>query len=246
MTRWDQRAAETLHRCAARLRDRGVIDWLHTSTRAMWEPNAARYEPSELLDTSRGIATMAMENLRERLLADYRATDSTWRQRGVRLSIPQGSLLIQVGDTNLHIVKARGVHIHEPTWSEFNWDASLTRRAAASRNSTVYDPAPPTPPSQLALPMPAGADGGHARGLLREVFVVWAGDSTGRTAGWVGFPCLNQERWLAVQPVWRDDVSARAAVPDLAVPRVDGPSFNERPAPEAVVALKRGKGKVQP
>lgn len=239
MTEWDPYALAALHHRAEALRDHHVISWIEQTTQQMWRPNAARYEPSELSDTTRGIATMAMENLRERLLADYRSADSPWRQRGVRVTVPQGSLLIQAAATNVHLVKARGVHVHDPTWSEFAWDSSITRSAAAASNTAVYRPAASQPDDQLAIPLHHHTDDAQASQLLREVFLVWGGDTAGRTAGWIGFPCTDKQRWLAVEALWRDDDMDTSADLNASGRALDGPSFSARPAPEAVVALKR-------
>jgi hypothetical protein len=52
------------------------VRWIVASTRVVWRPNAERYEPSHLFDTPRGVAGLTGENLRERMLAGYRAADS--------------------------------------------------------------------------------------------------------------------------------------------------------------------------
>src|SRR4051794_7830924 len=126
----------------------------------MWRPNAERYEPSHLFDTPRGVAALSLENLRERMLAEYRAAYSPWRARGVRVTVPHGSLLIEVGDLAVHVVKAPGVQIREPEWKRFFWDGSETRRAAAERNGWANVLPPPPMEGQLAFDfevIPAGA-----------------------------------------------------------------------------------------
>jgi hypothetical protein len=61
----------------------------------------------------------------------------------------------------------------------------------------------------------------------------------GLTAGWLGLPRLGRPRWLAVIPLWRDDVARMDDGADD-VPRLPtGPAFSERDAPEACVSLKR-------
>src|SRR3954453_5576484 len=114
MRDWDPGASTALHGCKRALEERDIVRWLREVTRAMWRPNAERYEPSHLFDTPRGVAVLALENLRERMLAEYRAADSPWRARGVRLTVPHGSLRIEVGDLVLHMVKAPGVRLREP------------------------------------------------------------------------------------------------------------------------------------
>ena len=90
MPEWDLTALAALHDCKQELEERGVLRWLRDTTRAMWRPNAERYEPSQIFDTPRGVAGLAAENLRERMLAEYRSAGSPWRARGVRLSVPRG------------------------------------------------------------------------------------------------------------------------------------------------------------
>src|SRR4051812_49649393 len=74
----------------------------------MWRPNAERYEPAHLFDTPRGVAGLAWENLRERMLAEYWAAESQWRGQGGRLTPPRGALLIPARDLAGDAVKAPG------------------------------------------------------------------------------------------------------------------------------------------
>src|SRR5918911_1548326 len=67
--------------------------------------------------------------------AEYRAAYHPWRARGVRVSVPHGSLLIHAGDLAVHVIKAPGVQLREPEWNGFIWDTSGTRHAAAIRNA---------------------------------------------------------------------------------------------------------------
>src|SRR4051812_4303792 len=140
----------------------------------MWRPNAERYEPSHLFDTPRGVAALALENLRERMLAEYRAADSPWRARGVRLTLPHGSLLIEVAEMAVHIVKAPGVRLHEPEWTHFFWDTSATRHAAAARNAGANALPPPPIEGQLAFDFEIPGSG---LPVYRDLFFVWAGDA---------------------------------------------------------------------
>ena len=230
-------ALAALHDRKQELEEREVLRWLRDATRAMWRPNAERYEPSYLFDTPRGVAGLSWENLRERMLADYRAAYSPWRARGVRLTVPHGSLLIQAGDLAVHVIKAPGVRLREPEWDRFAWDTGATRRGAAARNAAMDALPPPPMEGQLAFDFEIPWSG--VCPAWREVFFVWAGDAMGLTAGWLGLPRLGRPRWLAVTPLWRDDT---IRVDDGAddVPRLPaGPSFAERDAPEAPVSLKR-------
>jgi hypothetical protein len=238
---WDVTALAAVYDCKQELEEREVVRWLRDATRAMWRPNAERYEPSHLFDTPRGVAGLAWENLRERMLAEYRAAHSPWRGRGVHLTVPHGSLLIQAGDLAVHVIKAPGVRLREPEWNRFVWDTSATRHAAAVRNAGMDALPPPPMEGQLAFDFEIPWSG--VCPAWRELFFVWAGDSMGLTAGWLGLPRLGRQRWLAVTPLWRDDV---ARVDDGAddVPRLPtGPAFSERDAPEAPVSLKRNPKK---
>jgi hypothetical protein len=233
---WDVTALAVLHDCRETLEEHEVVRWLRDTTRAMWRPNAERYDPSHLFDTPRGIAGVAWENMRERVLADYRAARSPWRTRGVRVTVPHGSLLIQVRDVALHVVKAPGVGLREPEWTEFVWSTSVTRRAAAARNAALDALPPPPIEGQLAFDFEIPWSG--LSPAWREFFLVWAGDAMGLTAGWLGLPNLGRPRWLAVTPLWRDDAApvdvATADVPS----RPPGAAFSERDVPQAPVSLK--------
>src|SRR4051794_41313233 len=96
----------------------------------MWRPNAERYEPSYLFDTPRGVAGLARENLRERMLAEYRTGLSPWWARGGRLTVPHGSLLIEAADPAQHRIKAPGAPLHEPESNSFHWDTIPQPHAA--------------------------------------------------------------------------------------------------------------------
>ena len=237
MSEWDVTALAALHDCKQELEDRHVVRWLRDTTRAMWRPNAERYEPSHLFDTPRGMAGLAWENLRERMLAEYRAAHSPWRSRGVHLSLPHGSLLLRAGDLAVHVIKAPGVRLREPEWSRFAWDTSATRHAAAVRNAGIDALPPPPIEGQLAFDfdLPVSAPSPD----YRELFFIWAGDAMGLTAGWLGFPRLGRPRWLAVTPLWRDDIARWDDATGDAPRPSPGPAFSERDAPEATVSLKR-------
>src|SRR4051794_35619724 len=208
MSEWDLTALAALHDCKQELEERNVLRWLRDTTRAMWRPNAERYEPRYLFDTPRGVATLAWENLRERMLAEYRAAYSPWRARGVRLTIPRGSLLIHAGDLAVHVIKAPGVHLREPEWNRFVWDTSGTRHAAAIRNAGMDGLPLPEIEGQLAFDFKIPWSG--VCPSWRELFFVWAGDAMGLTAGWLGLPGLGRARWLAVTSLWRDDAAGVA------------------------------------
>jgi hypothetical protein len=234
---WDVTALAALHDCRQALEERDVVRWLRDTTRAMWRPNAERYEPSHLFDTPRGVAGLAWENLRERMLAEYRAAGSPWRSRGVRLSVPHGSLLIQVGELGVHVVKAPGVRLREPEWTQFFWDSSSTRHAAAARNAGIQALPPPPIEGQLAFEFEIPWSG--VCPVWREVFFVWAGDAMGMTAGWLGLPHLGRPRWLAVTPLWRDGAARVDGPSDDVPPLPIGPPFSEREIHQAPVSLKQ-------
>lgn len=237
MRDWDPAALIALHECKQALEERDVVRWLREVTRAMWRPNAERYEPLHLFDTPRGVAGLAAENLRERMLAQYRAVSSPWRSRGIRLTVPHGSLLIEVGGLAVHVVKAPGLQLREPDWASFVWDSSVTRAAAAARNGGTYTLPPPPIEGQLAFDFEVVPAGGNP--VYRELFFVWAGDVIGLTAGWLGLPRSGRQRWLAVTPLWRDDAATlEPAAGDLPRPPT-GAAFSEREAPRPALSLKR-------
>jgi hypothetical protein len=240
MSAWDGVALAALGNCRQALEERDVVRWLRDVTRAMWRPNAERYEPSQLFDTPRGVAALSWENFRERMLAEYRAADSPWRSRGIRLTVPHGSLLIEVDDLAVHVVKAPGVRLREPEWASFAWDTSATRHAAAARNAG--EDALPPPPIRGQLAFDFEMPSTRARPVYRDLFFVWAGDAMGLTAGWLGLPRLRPPRWLAVTPLWRDDAAVLDATHADVPRRPTGAAFSELEAPQATVSLKRRPG----
>src|SRR4051794_33287724 len=242
MRDWDPAALTALQECKQALAERDVVRWLREATRAMWRPNAERYEPSHLFDTPRGVAGLAAENLRERMLAEYRAAGSLWRTRGLRLTVPHGSLRIEVADLAVHVVKAPGVQLREPEWTGFVWDASATRHAAAARNAGSHVLPPPPIEGQLAFDFEVVPAGGNP--VYRELFFVWAGDAIGLTAGWLGLPRLGRQRWLAVTPLWRDDAATLAPAAGDAPRAPGGAAFSQRHAPRPAVSLKRREGEL--
>src|SRR3954467_2230282 len=151
MRDWDPGASTALHECKRALEERDSVRWLREVTRAMWRPNAERYEPAHLFDTPRGVAGLAWENLRERMLAQYWAAESQWRGQGVRLTAPRGSLLIQAGDLAVHVIKAPGVGLREPEWLDFVWGTGATRHAAPPRTPDFAPLPPPPMEGQLAF-----------------------------------------------------------------------------------------------
>ncbi|HEX2073986.1 MAG TPA: hypothetical protein VHF92_09390 [Geodermatophilus sp.] len=237
MRDWDATALAALHDCKETLEERDVLHWLRAATRAMWRPNAERYEPTYLFDTPRGVAALAWENFRERMLAEYRAAATRWWDRGVRLTVPHGSLLIQVADLAVHVVKAPGVRLREPEWATFVWNTSGVRHAAAARNAGDNALPPPPMEGQLAFDFDIPSSGWCP--VYREVFFVWAGDDMGLTAGWLGLPRLGRPRWLAVIPLWRDDEADVGAATGDVPRRPSGAAFSELEAPRPQVSLKR-------
>src|SRR4051812_49739905 len=107
----------------------------------MWRPNAERYEPAHLFDTPRGVAGLAWENLRERMLAEYWAAESQWRGQGGRLTAPRGGLLIQAGGLAGDVIKGPGGGVWGPGGVGFVWGTRGPRPAGG-----------PPKPHSLALP----------------------------------------------------------------------------------------------
>lgn len=234
---WDALASARLTEIVAGLREEGVIEMFERIVSRIWKVNVDRYEPSEVGDTNRSLGITANENIRTLVLREsWTDGNPAGLGRGVHVTAPNDSLLVQAGGVRLHVMKsAPAITLTEPRWdSEFGWKGeSDVRIEAATANAAAYS-------NFLAVPgglfedMRPPAD--HVANL-REVILVWSGGWTNpETGGWVGLPILSDRPWLAVQNVWwhgSGGLESRSRDNDR-----PGDTFSDRAVPSPVVIVR--------
>ncbi|MDN5748980.1 MAG: hypothetical protein L0H64_10775 [Pseudonocardia sp.] len=238
MTEYDAQVAEWAEAKVVELRVLGVAQLLRQTVGRTWRRNADGYDPNAG-DTARSLGVTQSENLRELMLREYHDHQELWRTRGVTVSAPEQSLLVNAAGLALHPMKARTNTEQDPQWDAMRWsERSLVRRTAARENRAGYVPA-------FATPFPGMETMGQNPDVLGHTMVVYRGDlATGRTAGWFAVPSADEagqesnHPWMAVTALWRDEGDAgRAARPEGGDP-ASLTRFDTRPAPEAPVTLK--------
>ena len=236
MNQWDEQASEHLAVLVERLRSAGVADLLRDDMRSLWQANMQRYEPSELGDTARAFGFLAAENISKRIQKKCEDPASEWSVRGVKVSTPDNSLLIQTCGVDLHIMKAQGHDSRTPDFDAgFDWSSdSATRLASAKRNSARYIPVG----EQTTL-------FGYRSSRLNPVkcvdlFLVWSGEiPTGLTAGWFGLPSAGTRSWMAVEKLWWDEPHDGPLHGLRRNPTPTGPDgFEDRATPTPQIGLK--------
>lgn len=213
VTAWDSAAARRLDSIVTRLRTEGVAGALAADAHRVWQFNLKRYEPTEIGDTPQSLGFTCAANLREQIL--QRSAAGGFAET-VRVSEPDGSLLVRVGDVGVQVMKAPPSRERLPRWSAFSWAEadSRARWRAAGRNSLAYLPvesdqdgrAHPLGSAETPLWGPS-ADAS----TLCDAIVVWSADHDSRlTAGWVGLPSAESPPWFAVASLWWDEDDGRS------------------------------------
>lgn len=220
----------------------GFVDFAHELVGGVWRTNLERYEPEELGDTVRSLGQLSAANITE--LASRRlSNDRSWRDRGFHVSTPDSALLVQHRGLSIRFVKAPPHSGLAPDWAhDFNWrTGSGARYEAAEANTRVLGGAGFQQQITPLFELEETRSG--VRGC-RDVFLVWAGtESPGsRTAGWLGLPHLGPSKWLAVEPLWKDEPgSAGAELNSNPKGPASAPSLDE-PAPVRI-ASKRNRSR---
>lgn len=232
---WDATALEHLEGAVVAMRRLGMVDVLHEATVRSWAANCARFDPEHLYDDARTLGFTASSNLANRVYDEV----------GVRRLLPgvtahqdYTAVVVTWEGWRLRLVKAPAARARQPRFAaDFNWHTRETRLAAAQRNAAAYRP----PSRELGsdplfeLPMPDAA--GQVKGC-RDLFLLWGGEITTQlTAGWVGLPTTDVNRWLAVAPLWWDRPQSGSGV---TIPRPDDApvvSFGDE-APVPTIRLK--------
>lgn len=240
MDQWDPAAGERLQDIVGQLRAAGVIEVFEQTIAHVWRANVARYEPSDLGDTTRSLGVTATENIRELMLRQrWSPAQSGDLGQDVHVTAPNDSLLIVSSGVNIRSKKAMSmVNLAEPNWDGFDWtNESDVRQAAARNNRARYNPFQIGSGTLFDGVLPVE---GNPKALC-DVLLVWAGGSSAPyTGGWIGLPTLGADRpWLAVQRLWwhRDDGNGTWRKPCRPTdPDVD--TFERRPFPQPEIRVK--------
>lgn len=239
MMSWDPHGVQRLATIRDALTEIGMIDFVHEATAEVWRANRERHEPEELFDDALTLGLQSARNLANRLYAHI-ASSAHWQSTGVRASREHGATVLHAGGLEVRLVKVPHSAGRRPGFfSDFDWNGSEARSAAAARNHAAYGPQARHPEMEpmfeIAHP---GAD--HAVRACRDVFLVWGAELvSGLTAGWLGLPTTGADRWLAVTPLWWDEQSTPHITVNTGEPLPgDGSAFGDRPTPLPTVKLK--------
>lgn len=235
---WDERVAGWLLGKADELREAGVVELFQGLVGRTWRRNVEGFDESAG-DTATSLGVTQAENLRELSLREFRDHRALWVGRGVEVSAPDQSLLVNAAGLALHPMKARNNTQQDPAWAATRWsEQSEVRHDAARDNRARYTPVfEPTLPDMESL-------GARDPGTMSHAMVVYCGGlRTGRTAGWLAVPSADKDGaerhlpWMAAARLWWDegDLQGKASHPDS----TPSPTrFDSQPAPEAPVTLK--------
>jgi hypothetical protein len=209
---------------------------LHDLARHVWRSNLDRREPA-LGDTARLLGMNCAENLTQLLHATL--TESATQVEGVKATLTQGALLIEVGEHRFRVIKApAGSGLHPQWLQDFRWTPRRPLRyEMAETNGRVY---PATTAYPDLEPLLSAEEVGLVRDArdLHDHLFVWAGipGSPPRTAGWLATPTTAAPNFLAVEPLWldsNDDVDRAVPVTPQSGPDAE-PELNltlrQRPA----------------
>lgn len=182
----------------------GLDRLLSRLARQVWRSNLDRREPA-LGDTPRLLGINCAENLTQLLHAAL--TDSSTRIAGVKASMTQGALLLEMGEHRFRVIKAPSGSGLKPDWArDFAWRPGRPLRyEMAETNSRVYPTGREHPDIDALLSPEEVGLFRDARDLHDHLFV-WAGvpGSPPRTSGWVATPTTDAPNFLAVEPLWLD------------------------------------------
>lgn len=241
----DPHSESYLENVRERLRDRGLLDYLHRAVREVWRSNLDRHEPDELYDDALTLGLVSARNLANKTRAEVRASEGS-TLAGVRVTLERNATVLHVDGVDVRMVKAPLKSGRHPSFdSDFRWTDTEGRRAAARRNFEAH-----RPDLELSLPLfeTEPEDPAVTVTRCRDIFLVWGGElGSGLTAGWLGLPVPGPQRFLAVVSAWWDErPRSIEPVPEPATP-ADGMAFGNQPAPTPVISLKprRAEGNAQ-
>ena len=237
MEHWDRLASRRLNAAVEEFTVSGVVRLLNEQARETWRANLARHEPAELGDDAGTLGYLSSRNLANRVF-DRMARRGELAGRALARH-ESNTVVVCVADFALHLVKVPGASRRQPRWvADFDWATRETRLAAARRNADAYQSGSLRPDTEPLFEIDR-RDGSEGASGCRDVFLVWAGDAQlGLTAGWLGLPTTGASSWLAVQPLWWDEVPSGAEVASTRGNGSGDTGFRDRELPRPTMALK--------
>jgi hypothetical protein len=239
MDTWDAYATERVSAIRTCLTDAGIVDLLRGAVTDTWRANRERYEPDELFDDSSTLGYQSSKNLANRVFV-YLAHQGRLRAHGVSATRDFNATVIHFGGVDVRLVKIPFASGRHPDLrGDFNWQDSESRHAAAIRNARLYC-APICMADMEPLFNIERVDATKALSLCHDAFVAWGAELTsGMTAAWLGLPTTASDRWLAIVPLWWDDMNSYAnTVSDSISDNHNESTFGSGAAPLPLIRLK--------
>lgn len=239
-------ATGALGATVSRLEDSGLLDAIRDLQREVWAVNIDRYEPDELGDTPRSLGLLTFENFTQRALRRYNhdelePAEKHWNIEGLHVTTPRGVLTFELGGARIAGMKVPPSGRRSPQWDRFaDWDnESSTRLHIARENSRVLGGYKTPNHDQYVF---AGMDSelGRAPGAVSNFLYVWAGEfQSPLTSAWLTVPALGGHPFAAIAQLWHDSEDDLLDGTRTPARGPDGPSFDEKPAAQPSIALKR-------
>lgn len=242
MEHWDPNGVQYLETMRDALEEFGLIKFVRRGVIEGWRANLDRYDPDGLFDDPFTLGVTSSRNLINRLAREI-PRDAGLRATGVVARPELNSLVLRTpGGVDLRLAKVPHASGRDPDFvSDFDWDETAGRRAAAERNLAAYPCPSPPDVSTIPLfqsPLPRAAE---LVKQCRDAFLIWGASSdSSLTAGWLGLPTMSASRFIAVVDLWRDASTAatehdRSTGPAPAV----GTTFESGEVPVPVIGIKR-------
>ena len=242
---WDIEATIQITDFATDPTARQLVGELKEIVQDVWATNLQRYEPEALGDTPRALGHLSAENITQRVLRSL-GRGSDLYEKGVRVSTPETSLLIEYRGYRIRVVKAPSASRRNPDWfRDFSWSSgSAVRHDAAWRNSRSVDIVLGNFRQPALFELEVEEHLGDAYDC-RDIFLVWAGElgPEARTSGWLGLPSLGPSPWLSVVDAWQDGREAADEKPtdETSTTGPAAPSYESAATPAPRVTLKRNR-----
>ena len=245
MSTAEDAAREALEAAVNLVNESGLLDAVRDLQREVWAVNVDRYEPDELGDTARSLGLLTFENFTTRAVRrnahdDLEPEDRHWNIEGLRVTTPSGVLTFELGGIRIVGMKVPPTERRAPRWDRFvDWDnESNTRLEIAQENSKVLGGYKTPDPDQGVL-ADFHDELGRKPGVVRNFLYVWAGEfSSPLTSAWLTVPALGGHPFAAVAPLWHDSDDDLPGDVRRSKRGPDGPSFDQKPAPEPSISLR--------
>jgi hypothetical protein len=241
MESWDPFGLKRVEQVRDRLVEVRFVSYVRGAAQAVWRANRDRHEPNELFDDSYTISQLSTRNLANRVHQQVSGS-KTWKKAGVLTRWANNAVIVSAAGVEVRFVKVPFSMERKPRFTQFSWEDSEGRAAAAARNSAVYHP--PVRDGNLTLFDVDELAAEAAVQRCRDVFLLWGAElHTGLTAGWLGLPVAKGDSFLAVAPLWWDESKTHASSFTVdSSPRPTGePTFGAKTAPTPSLTLKQNR-----